>query len=161
MRHRLERRLVRTDAGCLEWQGYRMPAGYGQIGLPRRGAIVTTHRLAYELAYGAVPEGLFVCHRCDNPPCCDPEHLFAGTSEDNVRDMDSKARRITLRGEDRPSTRLPASAVADIRRRYIARSHPARKTGGSTTELAREYGISPQYVREIVKGRWRAHEPQP
>ena len=76
---------------CIEWQGPRYPNGYGQVRLPKqrsRGA----HRVAYEQAFGPIPEGMVVCHRCDNPPCVNPEHLFVGTQLDNQRDMRAKGR---------------------------------------------------------------------
>lgn len=70
---RLAARLTRTPSGCHEWQGYRNPAGYGQIGVG--GRLMLTHRLAWELANGAVPEGMCVSQRCDNHACCNAEHL--------------------------------------------------------------------------------------
>ena len=86
---RLAARLVRTDSGCLEWTGATLK-GYGQIG--DGGKILYTHRVAYELAYGPLPDGMNACHTCDNPPCCEPEHLFAGTTLDNTLDMIAKGR---------------------------------------------------------------------
>lgn len=91
---RLAEKLVPNEDGCLVWTGYRCPKGYGKI---RRGGRGTSsagaHRVAYELTNGTVPDGLYVCHRCDNPPCCNPAHLFLGTPNDNVQDCIQKGRR--------------------------------------------------------------------
>ena len=84
-------RLRRTEAGCLEWTGARTSTGYGQVYV-RAGKRVRAHRLAWEFARGAIPVGMSVLHRCDNPVCCDVEHLWLGTQLDNVRDMDAKGR---------------------------------------------------------------------
>ena len=69
--------------------------GYGRIKV--RGRRVLVHRLAYELTYGEVPEGMKVLHRCDNPPCWRPDHLYAGTSADNMRDRSVRGRDFNLR----------------------------------------------------------------
>ena len=88
---RLAAKLVRMPNGCLEWTGTRSPDGYGRIWLNRK--FVRTHRLAWELANGPIPEGMFICHRCDNPPCCDVEKcLFLGSHDENMADMDQKDR---------------------------------------------------------------------
>lgn len=79
---------------CWEWQGTRLPSGYGRIGIAGKGQGVTdlTHRVAYRIANGEIPPGMEVCHTCDNPPCCNPDHLFLGTHADNMRDMSAKGR---------------------------------------------------------------------
>lgn len=84
---------VRKDPGCWEWQGYVGPDGYGQghLGMKRGHA----QRIAWELTNGPIPDGMFVCHRCDNRICVRPDHLFLGTALDNIRDMDRKGRRVS------------------------------------------------------------------
>lgn len=78
---------------CLEWQGVRGKAGYGKTGAGGRGGkTLLTHRLAWELTNGPIPEGMCVCHTCDNPPCVNPDHLWLGTHDDNMRDKVAKGR---------------------------------------------------------------------
>ncbi|MDE2620611.1 MAG: HNH endonuclease, partial [Sphingomonadales bacterium] len=79
---------------CWLWVGGKSKAGYGQINV--EGLIVYTHRLVYEMAYGPIAAGLEVCHRCDTPACCRPEHLFLGTHQENVTDMITKGRKGKL-----------------------------------------------------------------
>jgi hypothetical protein len=86
---RIDRGVKRSPAGCLEWVGYRDPQGYGRIHFQRRPELV--HRLAWGLAHGPAGD-LCVLHHCDNPPCCDVEHLFLGTRTDNLADMRAKRR---------------------------------------------------------------------
>lgn len=82
---------VGADTECWPWTAYRGLAGYGQFAFHRR-RLEQAHRVAWQLTYGPIPPGLFICHRCDNPPCVNPRHLFLGTRTDNVRDMWSKGR---------------------------------------------------------------------
>ncbi|MEQ6899281.1 HNH endonuclease signature motif containing protein [Microbacterium sp. KR10-403] len=92
---RLADGLKRMPNGCLEWQRTRNEDGYGSIYV--NGVTTLTHRFAWEIENGPIPDGLNILHRCDNPPCCDPSHLFLGTQAENVDDMVSKRRHMNNR----------------------------------------------------------------
>ena len=91
----LDRLAAPTATGCREFTGSRNMKGYGQIGVREeddRLHIRSTHRVTWIALNGPVPEGLFVCHRCDNPPCCEISHLFLATNAENMADMAAKGR---------------------------------------------------------------------
>ena len=89
---------------CWEWPGRRQQAGYGQLrAWGKSGSVVSVHRLAWEAANGPIPKGLWVLHTCDNPPCCNPAHLYVGTAKDNSRDCTARGRRAK---QHRPHTRV-------------------------------------------------------
>jgi hypothetical protein len=97
---------------CWPWIRYRTKDGYGQFTL--YGRLRYAHRFAWEVTNGPVPEGMEVCHQCDNPPCCNPAHLFLGSQEDNVRDMIAKRRHRPpqpSRGERNVNAKLTAARV--------------------------------------------------
>ena len=77
--------VVDPKTGCHVWSSTLSTGGYGRV-------LVSAHRLAWELKHGPIPNGLLVLHRCDNPPCCNPEHLFLGTATDNMADKTRKGR---------------------------------------------------------------------
>lgn len=106
--------LKRNDlTGCIEWTGH-LVTGYGQYRY--RGRDTYAHRVAYERAFGPIPKGLLVLHRCDNPCCCNPDHLFLGTHADNMKDKTSKGRQATMPGEKNPAAKLTPDDVITIRR---------------------------------------------
>ena len=84
---------------CWKWKGPFFQSGYGHYTLRRKE--YRAHRVAYYLAYGQIPEESFVCHKCDNPSCVNPQHLFLGTAKENTQDMISKDRLNQSRGENK------------------------------------------------------------
>jgi hypothetical protein len=81
---------TKEDNGCLIWTGVINNAGYGRISIKKK--IYSVHRIAYETWVGPIPEGMFVCHTCDNRKCCKPTHLWLGTSSENMKDCHRKGR---------------------------------------------------------------------
>jgi hypothetical protein len=149
--HRLWSRTQDGPDGCIEFTGARTECGYGRIGVGSRGqGYERTHRVAWELANGPIPAEIEVCHTCDNPPCCNVDHLFLGTHTDNVRDMWSKGRQAGQipTGEQHPDARLTDAQVADLR--------ALAPQLGNYAELGRRYGISKQHARALVLGTKRA-----
>jgi hypothetical protein len=118
LEERLRAKLGPKDpvTGCTVWTGGGIPAGYGLIS--RGGRMVLAHRVAYELKHGPIPDGMKVCHSCDNPPCCNDEHLFLGTQADNMADRDAKGRGKFpgLKGEDHGRSKLTEEDVLKIRK---------------------------------------------
>jgi hypothetical protein len=110
--------------GCWLWLGHRSSGGYGKLGNK------IASRISWEITNGAIPEGLDVCHHCDNPPCVNPNHLFLGNASDNIKDAVSKGR-INHRGEKNSNAKITYSLAEEIRNSCL----PYRK-------LAEIYGLS-------------------
>lgn len=126
---------------CWEWTAGRWPGQeYGRIKFYGRDE--RAHRIAWELEHGPIPEGMFVCHRCDNPPCCNPAHLFLGTPADNMADMARKGR--SLHSHRNPRSRLTADQVDEVRRLYAA---------GTITQavLGKQFGVSQPAISAVVR----------
>ncbi|PCK27817.1 HNH endonuclease [Rhodococcus qingshengii] len=144
---------TKTERGCWEWNGSRNKGGYGQLaqgksrdGNSKNSVPILASRAAYMAWIGPVPPGMAVCHRCDNPPCINPAHLFLGTLHEN--NADSAQKRRTANGERKSSHKLSDSQIDEIRARYAA-------GGISQSELGREYGVSQQLIGMIADGRRR------
>ncbi|MBA3583021.1 MAG: HNH endonuclease [Gemmatimonadetes bacterium] len=130
---------------CWEWMGLRNARGYGRIKVGRSSELVT-HRVAWELTNGPIPDGLFVLHHCDNPPCVRPDHLFIGTTAENMADRDAKGRQA--RGQRQGRARLVESDV-----RYI------RSSTESQRELGRRFAVDRTTIKAVVeRSSWR-HVP--
>lgn len=133
-------------SGCWLWAGGMISTGYGQFKMPPRDSSpMLAHRLAWLWWRGDIAPGLFVCHKCDNRACVNPDHLFLGTNSENVADMLSKGR--SLRGEAHPHSKLKAVDVLEIRR--------AAGDGVPHDAIAERFGIHDTHVADIVKRkRW-------
>lgn len=136
-----------TGDMCWIWVARCQQGGYGQFRM--HGRIVAAHRVAYELAVGPIPAGLCVCHRCDNPSCVNPAHLFLGTQKENLADMVMKGREVRSRGERHGKAILTEKQVHEIRARCTGRL-------GEKTEIAREYGVNRHAISDIYhRKKWR------
>lgn len=134
-------KVSKTD-GCWEWTGSLNNQGYGQIRID--GKSLLAHRVSWGMAFGPIPDGLLVLHRCDNPPCIRPDHLFLGTFADNSHDMIQKGRQVIRVGEDCVSASLTYRDVATIRE--------LASTGLSSRKLAKQFGVSHTTILDIVRG---------
>lgn len=150
---RLMSKVEQTPAGCFEWRGDTLN-GYGQMRY--LGKRQRTHRLSWIAHHGGIPPGLCVLHRCDNPLCINPEHLFLGTRLDNNADKTLKGRQARgvghgKAGEDSHFSKLTALDVQAIRNTY-ARGELTQ------SQLAQQYGISQSQISNIVANKhWRHH----
>lgn len=142
MNDALERKLlarIRVGDGCWEWVGPRAH-GYGQFSFA--GRTRRTHRVSWELYRGPIPDGMLVCHDCDNRACVRPAHLFLGTPADNMRDRDTKDRHA--RGSRQHCAKLTDDDVRAI--------HTALVAGSNQADLARRYQVSHSTIVEIRRG---------
>jgi HNH endonuclease/helix-turn-helix protein len=138
------------ETECWEWTGSLNGAGYGTIRMVDRK--IPAHRVAYELFVGSIPDGLIICHHCDNPPCCNPRHLYPGTHVDNAHDMVMRGRNhvVSLPGSVNPAAKISAEDAASIRRIYA-------QGGVIQKDLAEMFGITQTTVSAIVRGKsWRS-----
>ncbi len=138
---------VAPSPGCWIWSGSRIHHGYGRVKRDRR--LELAHRVAWELVNGPVPEGSCVLHRCDNPPCCRPDHLFIGDQFANMDDRRVKGRGAHRRGSAHQNSKL---TEADV---LAARASVAAGTA-TIAELARQHAVTWTAVGLAVKGKsWR------
>lgn len=161
--------------GCWPWMGNRTRFGHGQVNIGKRNQF--THRVAYELVYGQIPEGLVISHRCNNPPCCNPTHLDAVTHSENIQYMYECGRAYSqgkhysqlrpevlsrgdghysrrqperlARGERNGFAKLTEDIVREVRRLYAE--------GITQTEIERRLGVDQTNVSLIVRRKRWAH----
>ena len=147
------RRLVDTSRGpgaCWPYMGRLNPLGYGIVDVFEHGVSrqYRAHRVAYEVANGAIPVGLVLLHSCDNPRCCNPAHLTPGTHGENIADMWAKGRQQIYdrqaRGEEHGQARLTEAVVLEMRRRAGA--------GETAMALGPEYGVTQAAAWNAIHG---------
>ena len=134
---------VDRTGDCWIWTGCRVRGRYGVIGVetvrPGKMRMERVNRVAWRLAYGDIPEGMHVCHHCDNTPCVRPDHLFLGSPSDNMRDMAAK---------ERGTAKLTAASVIEIRRMYA--------TGRYTQmELGERFRVNRGTISYVLHRTWR------
>lgn len=141
LKERFEKKFDKEDGnGCWEWNAHKGRWGYGTFSVNRKSKLA--HRVSYELYVGEIPDGLLVLHRCDNPACVNPKHLFIGSNADNVHDCEQKGRAVHLTGEKHGSAKLTEEQVMAIRNK--------RKDRALEPTLAKEYGVTQEHISRIV-----------
>ena len=149
---------IGNDAECWNWSASKDPRGYGLCSVQKH--TFRAHRVVYAIAFGVVPRGMFVCHRCDNPSCCNPSHLFLGTTDDNMADKVAKGRQSrgpahaaliyerSPKGSNSHNAKLTEASVREIRE--------LRRSGQTVSHLARTYGVTRTAINSAIHGRsWR------
>ena len=140
LREHYEEKVIRGDGDeCWGWKGC-LQAGYGFLAHNKKQ--MNAHRVAYELFIGPIPEGLCVCHKCDNPVCSNPDHLFLGTKGDNLRDMTRKGRNVG-------NLRHPRASVEKVL--------SMEGSGLSQAKIGQVVGMSQAQVSRIIRRELRTH----
>lgn len=142
-----------TNGGCWLWPGCEVAVGYRAMQF--EGKQRPAHRVSWIAHNGPIPDGLYVCHKCDVRACVNPDHLFLGTHSDNMRDMFAKGR---------GRQKLTPAQVSEIRAAYDPTpSRRGRINPNSKAQIAKRYGVSRFAVADIIKGKRWGHllNPQP
>lgn len=157
--NRLEAHLKETENGCLEWTGFTGKNGYGSMTVFSKGGPFFVHRIAFALAH---PDfewiDQHICHRCDNPPCCNDDHLFSGTMKDNIADCIQKGR--FKFPKPRKGTSHPHHKLSDEDVRFIIEHFRPKTYVGEWTRdsLAKRFNVAPATIYRIANGRaWSHH----
>jgi len=145
-----DRESINPDA-CWEWTAARDPNGYGAFKL--NGKKIGAHVFSYKQSYGPVPDGMEVCHKCDNRSCCRPSHLFAGTRSDNMLDAKSKGRLVVPKGVRFKPGNRPVNSKLDKDTVDKIKCLLELSGGLSVAEIAKIVGVSRYAVSDIKRGK--------
>lgn len=139
---------IKSPKECWIWLGARCSDGYGSLAL--RGKSISAHRFIYIVVFGSIPDGAHVLHKCDNPSCVNPFHLFIGSHKENMIDRDSKGRCKDNRGMKNGRSKLSNDDIEMIR--FLS-------TGkfGEKEMLARQFGVSGVLIGKIIRKELWAH----
>ncbi|MGO9372038.1 MAG: HNH endonuclease [Syntrophobacteraceae bacterium] len=137
--------IVDSKTGCWIWTKGKTSGGYGEISTDP-GKIDLVHRVMWKHLNGPIPKKGVICHSCDNPPCCNPDHLFLGTQRVNLLDAKAKGRLNPAHGSRAGKAKLTADQVMAIREKHGRGLISHRR-------LAKEYGITHQAVQSILTGK--------
>jgi hypothetical protein len=143
---RIESHIVSKD-GCYLTDLHLDDDGYPQIRI--NGKTKRLSRVMYELNYGQIPEGKLICHRCDNPACVNPNHLFLGTHQENMNDMKSKKRQAFQKGSQNGQAKLNEEKVLEIKQLLAEKK--------TNKEIAEKFGVSQHHISGIKIGRCWSH----
>jgi hypothetical protein len=134
-----------NESGCWMWTGGTRPNGKG-VPYPRHwndcNKSIGAHRFSFELMHGAIPQGMYVCHKCDIPLCVNPDHLFLGSHQDNMQDMVAKKRSFVGRGENKKGRAKLTNQQAD----------QVKKMEMSQSKIAALFGVSQTTIGRIKRG---------
>ena len=145
LKQKLLGNIIKTERGCWIWKKYKNKEGYGAMRI--NGNILKTHKASYQVFNGEIGEGLIVCHKCDVPPCINPDHLFLGTNRDNKYDSINKKRHNA--GSNHGKTKLTEEDIIKMRR--------YSKLGFKNVTLARRFKLSPWTISEIITHKLWVH----
>ena len=129
-------KVNKIENGCWEWTASKNQWKYGMFNINKK--TLQAHRLSYLFHYGPYDNNLLVCHKCDNPSCVNPEHLFLGTNKDNMRDMANKARK---KGEKHPNSKLTDNEVIEIKKLILE--------DYNIKNIAEKYGVAEFTIKSI------------
>ena len=159
MANRIKKSLVfrfwdkfdRPKDECWLWKAGKSSGGYGNID---RGdgcgySSIRAHRLSWMLYNGPIPNGLCILHKCDNPACVNPDHLFLGTKGDNAKDRDAKGRLVVCRGEKHWKSKLTVLQVKQIKQ--------LGQQGMRTRDIAKRFPVTQRHIGRIIKGLFWKH----
>lgn len=132
---------------CWEWKGRIKSDGYGDVSIKQK--VWYVHRLIWTIWYGAVPTGLYICHKCDNRKCINPNHLFLGTPSDNSQDAIAKGKYYAKRGDDNGMAKLSTDDVLEI--------IDLLYYGNKSSDIAKEFSVSRCTIHDIKMYRTWKH----